>query len=59
MYRPVDKAEGFAWCFTCEGQDENDARYTSALDNVMLALKDCTTPSSLDERLCSLSASTV
>eukprot|EP01043_Picozoa_sp_COSAG02_P050757 COSAG02_NODE_5257_length_4492_cov_6.276121_2_plen_363_part_00 len=59
VYRPVDKAEGFAWCFTCEGQDENDARYNSALDNVMLALKDCNTPSSLEERLRLLSTSTV
>lgn len=57
MYRPVDKAEGFAWCFTCEGKDENDASYNSALDNAMLALKDCTIPSSLEQRLCSLSAS--
>ena len=59
MYRPVDKAEGFAWCFTCEGKDENDASYNSALDKVMLALKDCTVPSSLEQRLCSLRASAV
>ena len=59
VYRPVDKAEGFAWCFTCEGQDETDARYNSALDNVLLALKDCNTPSSLEERLRSLSTSAV
>lgn len=57
QYRPVDTTEGFDWRYSCEGQGENDASYNSALTNVMLALKDCTAPNLLEQRLHSMSAS--